>query len=188
MKKLFLAFFLPFAISTSAHALVQVRVGYGVQTPSDTNYQPNQALSSMHGYNLDALVNIPLVPVGLGLRYENMGFDLSSAGVDASSNMQRTSLLVNYRIIDFFFYLGGIGSIGFANSANITTPSGTPDFKYKSSLTYSVGVEGGISLGLMKLGAELGYLGANFADDAGLGNPDLDLSGVYAKAIVGFGF
>lgn len=185
MKKIFLALCLPLFLTSTAHGLFEVRAGYGLQTPSDPDGV--NSLTTMHGFNLDALVKIPLVPVGLGLRYENMGFDLEAGAQSLSSSMQRTSLLVNYRIIDFFFYLGAIGSIGFVNDATIGIP-GLGERDFNSSLTYSVGVEGGVSLGLMKVGAELGYLGANFGDNSGAGLPDIDLSGIYAKALVGFGF
>ena len=184
MIKSLLVLLLPMLIGQSAQALVQLRAGYGVQTPGEQNYNSNP-LSTMAGYNLDALVNLPLVPVGFGLRYESMGFDYTVAGQELSSAMQRTSLLVNYRFIDMFLYLGAIGSLGLVNSAELGTPLG--DTKYDSSFTYSIGAEGGISLGLIKLGAEVGYLGANFEVESGTA-PELDLSGVYAKAIVGFGF
>ena len=59
---------------------------------------------------------------------------------------------------------------------------------WDSSLTYSVGVEGGVSFGLIMVGAELGYLSANLEDADNLGNVDADLSGIYAKALVGVGF
>lgn len=184
MKKFIFVLLLPLLIGQSAQALVQLRAGYGIQTPSEQDYNSNP-LSTMAGYNLDALVNLPLLPFGFGLRYEDMGFDYTQAGQEFSSSMQRTSLLVNYRFIDMFLYLGAIGSIGFANSAKLGTPLG--ETNYDSSLTYSIGAEGGISLGLIKVGAELGYLSANFEVESGTA-PEMDLSGVYAKAIVGFGF
>ena len=186
MKKLFLIFAAPLLISLNANALFEIRAGYGVQTPGDQDISATQNLSSMSGYNLDAIVEIPMVPVGLGLRYENMGFDFNQSGVPLESEMQRTSLLVNYRIIDLFLYFGAIGSVGLVNNASVSSPGSATE--YKSSMTYSIGVEGGLSLGLMQVGAEVGYLGANFEEDTNFSAADLDLSGMYAKILVGVGF
>jgi len=186
MKKLFLIFAIPLLISLNANALFEIRAGYGVQTPGEQDVSATQNLSTMSGFNLDAIVELPMVPVGLGLRYEDMGFDFNQSGVSFESEMQRTSILVNYRIIDMFLYFGAIGSIGLVNDASISAPGNKAEFK--SSMTYSLGVEGGLSLGLMQVGAELGYLGANFEEDTNVYGSDLDLSGMYAKILVGVGF
>ncbi len=186
MKKIFLILTVPLFISLNANALFEIRAGYGVQTPGEQDLSSTQNLSTMSGFNLDAIVEIPMVPVGLGLRYENMGFDFNQSGLPLESEMTRTSILVNYRIIDLLFYFGAIGSIGLINDASISTAVGNAEFT--SSMTYSIGVEGGLSLGLMQVGAELGYLGANFEEDTNLYGSDLDLSGMYAKILVGVGF
>lgn len=186
MKKLFLIFVAPLLISLNANALFEIRAGYGVQTPGEQDLTSTSNLSTMTGFNVDAIVEIPMVPVGLGLRYEDMGFDLDQPGFTASSEMQRTSILVNYRLIDMFLYFGPIASIGLINDASISSAVGNAEFT--SSMTYSLGVEGGVSLGLIQVGAELGYLSADFEEDTNFGFPDLDLSGIYGKVLVGFGF
>ena len=187
MKKQLLIMLAIFSVSFSAHSIVELRAGYGVQTPSDDEVGTN-TLKSMSGFNLDAIVELPMLPFGFGLRYEDMGFDVGQlGGPDLTSSFQRTSLLINYRIIDLFLYFGVIGSLGFVNDMNVDFGGGL-EANWDSSLTYSVGVEGGVSFGLIMVGAELGYLSANLEDADNLGNVDADLSGIYAKALVGVGF
>ncbi len=169
-------------VAHSAHALFELRAGYGVQTPADDNVN-GSTLTSMAGFNLDAIVELPLLPFGFGLRYENLGSEVEIPLVGTvDSSFERTSLLVNYRIIDLFAYFGLIGTIGFVNDFKVEVPGATSELD--ASLTYSAGVEGGVSLGLIMLGAELGYMVAD-VDGNGL---EADLSGVYAKALVGVGF
>jgi hypothetical protein len=182
MKKYILTSILTLLFVTQAQALFELRAGYGVNTPADKDYGVS-TLSTMTGFNLDAIAELPMIPFGIGLRYESMGLDLQTAGTDFTTDMKRTSLIVNYRFIDFFTYLGVIGTIGFTNDVDVKYPGNT--VKYDSNLTYSAGLEGGVSLGLVMIGGELGYLSANFKSSA---LSDLDLSGVYAKAIVGVGF
>ncbi|MCB0378745.1 MAG: hypothetical protein KDD33_09655 [Bdellovibrionales bacterium] len=189
MKKIILALLAPLLLSLPAHALVELRAGYGINTPSDKDVSPGTTLETSYGFNLDAIVEIPLVPVGLGLRYENMGFDVKASGTTLQADMTRLSAIVNYRIIDLFLYLGPIATLGLSNDVKYT--SGGTEFTYKSDLTYSVGVEGGVSLGLIMLGAEVGYFGGTFEPKSPasiVGTPDADTSGIYAKAIVGVGF
>lgn len=186
MKKQLFILFTTFLMAINANALFEVRAGYGIQTPSD-NKVSTSSIQTMSGFNIDGLVYLPMVPVGLGLRYESMGFDFNQAGGGSlSSTFKRTSLLVNYRLIDLFAYLGVIGSLGFTNDMVVSSSLG--EAKWDSSMTYTVGAEGGVSLGLMSVGAELGYMGATLKDASNTGNPDAKLDGVYAKAIVGIGF
>lgn len=188
MKKILLAALAVSLFSAPANALFELRAGYGIQTPAEDNYSGN-TLKTITGLNLDALVELPMVPIGLGLRYEDMGFDTEAFGGGNvfESKVNRLSLLVNYRIIDLFAYFGLIGSVGFSNEAEIEI-TGAGVAKYKADLTTTVGVEGGFSFGLFMVGAELGYAMGTYKDDNNSGNPDLDLGGVYAKALVGVGF
>ena len=184
MKKQLFALFLPLFLCYQADALFELRAGYGIQTPAETDYTVG-TLSTMAGYNLDAIFQLPTIPLGFGLRYEDMGFEYKQSGLEYTSEMKRTSILINYRLIDLFAYFGFIGTLGVANSAKIANSiAGTAE--YDADFTYSVGIEGGVSLGLIMIGAELGYLNANF--ESTTTNPDLDLSGLYLKALVGVGF
>ena len=187
MKKQFLVFLAIVFVGFNAHSLVELRLGYGVQTPAEDSVGTS-TLQSMSGINLDAIVDLPMVPFGFGLRYEDMGFDVAQlTGGDLEASFKRTSLLVNYRFIDLFAYLGVIGSLGFVNDMNLQF-NGGGEANWDSALTYSVGAEGGFSFGLFMVGAELGYMSANLEDSDNLGNSDADLSGIYAKALVGLSF
>ncbi len=171
-------------ISFNSHALIELRAGYGIQTPAEDTYQA-LTVDSMSGFNLDAIISPPPVPFGFGLRYESMGFDMTALGATLESDMKRLSLIINYRLIDLFAYLGFIGTIGFSNDVSIASPAG--NLEYDADFTTSIGVEGGVSLGLISIGAELGYMMADFEAKNSV-NSDLNLDGVYAKALVGVGF
>jgi hypothetical protein len=181
MKKPISLLFAILMITSSAHALFEVRLGYGVQTPAEDQINAN-TLSSLGGFNFDGIVELPLLPFGFGLRYESLGSELDLGVTTVDTSFERTSLLINYRFIDLFAYFGVIGTIGFVNDFEVEIPNNNTT--YDASLTYSAGVEGGVSLGLFMVGAELGYIVANLESN----NTDADLSGVYAKALVGVGF
>lgn len=187
MKKQILMLLAIFMVGFNANAIVELRAGYGIQTPSDDNYSGN-TLKTLTGFNIDAILELPMVPFGFGLRYENMGFDLETSPTTTfESEFQRTSLLVNYRIIDLFAYFGLIGTLGLVNDLTVTVPGFTAA-EFDASMTYSVGVEGGVSFGMLMLGAELGYIAATLEQTNDPTNSDIELDGVYAKAIVGVGF
>ena len=81
MKKLILVCLAPLLLSIPAQALVELRAGYGITTPADKYYSPGvgtATLKTVSWFNLDGIVEIPMVPVGLGLRYENMAFDIEN--------------------------------------------------------------------------------------------------------------
>lgn len=183
MKQQLLTLMISLVFVSQANALFELRAGYGIQTPASEE-AGTDTLTTLSGMNFDAIVEIPMVPFGLGLRYEDFGSEvttLSNGLVDA--NYSRTSLLINYRLIDFFTYLGIIGTIGLSNEYSIEVPGNVRN--YEADMTYSIGVEAGLSFGLFMVGAELGYIMANFES---AGNPDVDLGGIYGKALVGVGF
>ena len=184
MKKILCVCLISLFLTNTAHALVELRAGYGLQTPSTDGYDAG-TLKTLTGFNLDAIVNLPIIPVGLGLRYESLGFDYELGGFTFDGDFTRASLLVNYRFIDLLFYVGAIGALGFSNEASISSNIGTTS--YDSTLTYSLGVEGGLKFGMILLGGELGM---NFADMESNTNgiSDVDLGGIYFKAMVGVGF
>ena len=142
MKKLLCTFVATFILWQPAQAIVELRAGYGVNQLSDfeINTGTNYDVAGFAGFNLDAIVELPMVPFGFGLRYESMGFDMQLGNQTGSADFERTSLLVNYRIIDLFAYFGFIGSIGFANEVTLKTGGLiTAGTTYDSSPTYSVG-------------------------------------------------
>ena len=177
------------ALTSHAHALFELRLGYGLNEPDEKSFGPEARLTTLTGFNLDAIAEIPLIPVGLGLRHERLSSALKGiGGASPKAELQRTSFLVNYRFIDLFFYLGLIGTIGVQNQAVVKNFPGSGDLKYKSDLTTSLGVEGGVSLGTMMLGAELGYLHGNLENTGQNVLKEFSMEGIYAKVLVGVGF
>ena len=57
--------------------------------------------------------------------------------------------------------------------------------KWDANLNYSLGLEGGVNLGLFHVGAEVGKFFGKFTH---AGFTDFDASGVYYKVLVGVGF
>lgn len=186
----------------SAQALVEARVTYGllasspdlksVDVSSGAGTIPSAAAN--YGIGADALVIIPILGLGAGLRYENLGFKVSSNGFDYKTTTTRTAVLLNYRIINTLIYLGPIFSYGLSHSNNMTASYGanSADLSPDSSTSYTAGLEGGIKLGGLMLGAEAGYQSFKWSKMKDKNNvitttPDLDMSGTYVKVAFGFG-
>ena len=191
MFKHIITFVAAFVITTQAQALFEIRAGYGVTTPADDatlDGGGTVGLSTMTGFNIDGIVYPPLLPFGLGLRYESMGLDLEQSGVSVGTDLERLSLIINYRLINTLIYVGAIGTIGFSNQATAGFNGG--DVDYEADLTYTIGAEAGASLGLLSVGAELGYAIGTYDSKQPANSlvDEVDLGGVYAKVLVGFGF
>lgn len=180
MLKMILTFCLLLAPFTS-QALFEARVGYGTATPDEDTYN-GADLDKLTGFNLDLIFEPPLITdMGFGLRYEKLSMDI---GTNAEAELDRISALVNYRFIDLITYFGLIGTVGVSNDLSVKVGGATDD-TYDPKLNFSLGLEGGISLGLIQVGAEVGKFFGK-ADHAT--NGELDLSGIYAKVLVGVGF
>lgn len=179
MKKIFICLLL--LAPLSSQALFELRAGYGT-TKMDEDTYSGVSVDDMKGYNLDVIFEPPLITdMGFGLRYEKMKFDIGS-GTEAE--LERISAIINYRFIDFVTYFGLIGTVGLSNDFQTTTGGVTVD-DYDPTLNFSAGVEAGVSLGLIQIGAEVGKF---FGEVERAGTPDLDISGLYGKVLVGFGF
>ena len=204
MKRILLCTFALFAstmISQQAYALFEARVTYGLlASKPDLNSlftgSPSNlpAVAPTYGLGADVIVTPPFFPFGFGFRYENMGVDASSGGMEFKANYTRTALLVNYRIIDTLIFLGPIASYGLSHSGNIKAiENGTETSNLSSSSisSYSIGLEGGVKLIGFHLGAEVGYEDLrwkNAQDSHGaIANQDINMSGSYAKVLLGFG-
>tara|TARA_B110001454_G_scaffold16046_1_gene14417 strand:+ start:66118 stop:66717 length:600 start_codon:yes stop_codon:yes gene_type:complete len=183
-----------------AHALVEARLTYGVlgsKPDLATIYSGTTTLPTVApnaGIGFDALFIFPLVKIGIGARYENLGFNVSSEGLEFKSQLTRTSLILNYRLIDTVMYLGPIATIGMSHTNNIkwTEGSSATDFTPDTTSSYSVGLEAGVALLGFRVGAEAGYQNMKWnkvKDSTGTSSstPDLDMSGSYVKAVLGFG-
>lgn len=198
----FLVFLIALLTINSANALVEARLSYGLlgSKPdlaaiyNGTTEVP--AIVPNMGVGFDALFIIPIVGLGGGIRYENLGFTASSNGLEYKSQITRTSLVVNYRIINTLMYLGPIATLGMSHSNNIKwSDSNTgisADLTPDSASSYTVGLEAGVSLLGFIIGAEAGYQNLKWNSLKDSKNvitttPNLDMSGTYAKIMFGFG-
>ncbi|HEX7672970.1 MAG TPA: hypothetical protein VF412_02295 [Bdellovibrio sp.] len=207
MKKIFLIIALSIVgvlvSSQEANALVDLRLNYGLLVSNtDLNALCPTCGGSIpsivptYGLGGDIVVNlpIPLVP-GFGLRYENLGLTASGNGIDFKASSSRTSLLLNYHLIDTLIYLGPIATYGLSHSVSMkATQNGTDqaDFGGGSQTSFSLGLEGGVHLAEFIVGGEVGYLDyrwKNAKDSTGnAGTQDINLSGAYLKFAVGYSF
>lgn len=200
MKHLLLAFCL-LLISPLSHALIDFRVGYGtmiskpdlgkIYSGTDSDI-PSAAPSA--GLNVDVIATIPIVGLGAGLRYEDFKIDYDSGGFTVENSFKRTSMIVNWRLIDTLLYVGPILTYGMnhTNKIKFTSGAGTlMDISSSSVSSYSVGLEAGAKLIGLRAGAEVGYMNMTYkdaTDSVTAGKADLNMSGNYVKVMVGFGF
>lgn len=185
-----------------ALAIVEARVTYGalssspdlakVDVSSGASAIPSAAAN--YGVGADLLIIVPFLGLGGGLRYENMGFKINSNGFAYKTTTTRTSLLLNYRLIDTLLYLGPIFSYGISHSNNMTASyaNNAADMSPDSASSYTAGLEVGAKLGGFILGAEMGYQSFKWDKMTDKNNfitttPDLDMSGSYFKIALGFG-
>jgi hypothetical protein len=197
-----LAAFVTSFASFDAQALVEARLTYGL-----LGSQPNLAalysgapaslptVTPTYGIGADLLISPPLMSWGAGVRYENMGVSATSGATEFKADYTRTALLLNYRIIDTLLFLGPIASYGLSHSGNIKAlQSGTETSNWSSTSisSYSIGLEAGVKLIGFRLGAEAGYedfrwKGATDSLGSVATAQDINMSGTYAKILVGFG-
>lgn len=189
-------------LSSPAHALVDLRLSYGLlasgtdlaalcPSPICTGTPPG--IVPTYGLGADAIVTlpIPLIP-GVGLRYENMGLTASNSGLDFKAEYTRTALILNWRPLNNFIYLGPIFTYGLSHSTSLKATEGgvsRVDFSSNSVSSYSAGLEAGVSLLGFTIGAEAGYLDMKWKDavDAAgnVATQDINMSGTYAKILLG---
>ena len=206
MNKLFvkLMFFTLLATPLSSWALFEARATYGLLTSkqdikdvcqgSCTNSSNAPGVLPTVGLGLDALVKLPLFPIGFGARYENMGLKGSANGIEADLKYTRTALLLNYRLIDTIVHFGPIASYGLTHSGSMTVKENGAtrvDFSATKMTSYSIGLELEVKpLVVIPLivGAEAGYMGFKWDDvtnSVDNTTKSLDLSGYYMKVFLG---
>lgn len=206
MKKHILCslFMITVFLPLSSWALFEARATYGLLT-SKTNISdvcqgncllPGSApgIVPTYGGGIDAILKLPLVPVGFGIRYENMGLSTSSSTIDAKLNYSRTALLVNYRLIDTIVHFGPIFSYGLSHTGSFTIKENgvtKVDLSPSSMTSYSAGLELEVKPLIVVpiiVGAEAGYMGFNWKDATNNVNgttKSVDLSGTYIKVFLG---
>lgn len=191
-------------VSPSAHALVELKGGYSLHqtSPSGLNdaFPANPKISQLQSFSADIMANVPLMPVGLGLRYESLKRDETSGTMGSEVTWTRSSIVINKRFIDTLMYLGPIVTVGIANDFKYRSSNGGTSTEYKtdSQLNGTIGVEAGAKLLLLRVGVEIGYLYAPMGElktstggavtDANGSKVTFDMSGTYMRAVVGFGF
>jgi hypothetical protein len=148
--------------------------------------------SSISGFNLDVYVNIPLLPIGAGLRYEWSCQDQSTSSNDSFElDVRNISLLVDWRIIDnALFYVGPLLTLGYPSGAFKLIEAGienTADID-PDQISFALAVEGGIRISMFIIGAELGYTSVKL-EPPGLFEvtPQIDMSGFFARLQLGIG-
>lgn len=186
--------------SAPAHALFEARLTYGLlgSKPSMTPLFPSQTdlptVAPTYGLGADLIVSPPLFPIGFGLRYENMGVDASTNGLEFKANYTRTAVLINYRLIDTLLFLGPVFTYGMSHSGNIkalTNGTETANFSSDKISSYSAGLEAGVKLIGFQVGVEAGYQDFRWKEahdkTNNLVDQDINMSGSYAKVLLGFG-
>jgi len=209
MKKTFCLFnivIVSLFVSSAAHALLgEVRLNYGSTggEPSEYNnayynFQDGPQIKQQTYTGLDAILMLPMMPLGFGLRYENAGKSETLFNEQIDYAITRVALIVNYRIIDTGFYVGPIVTYGLSQSLSFKLPLAPDEFKAGNQSSYSYGVEGGLKLGLFRLGLETGIMSLTFNDLKDLGGAipnknglnisQLNFGGSYYKLHIGLGF
>lgn len=205
---LFAIAFLSFAATTS-HALIELRGAVALlnANPSELHAFTSEAFPSspkparMNGVAVDVIATLPIMPVGVGARLETFKGSDTAVGTEAGVEWKRISVLLNKRFVDRGVYLGPVLTVGISNDFKYRTgPVGsTQEFRAKDPFSASIGIEAGVSLFVIKLGGEVGYLHApvgNLKNADTLAEPTLasgekvkaDMSGTYARATLGLSF
>ena len=207
MKKLFILAIVAMGLMAEpAHALLgEVRLTSGNTKGSADDYNKayydfadGPQIDSQNYLGADAILMLPMVPVGIGLRYEGAKYDETAFAENVKFAVTRTALLVNYRIINTGVYLGPIVSYGLSHSLTFDIPLSPESWTAGKSESSSIGLEAGVKLGLFRIGAEVGQETFKFTDvrdntgaipnKNGLNIDNLDFSGSYYKIHVGLGF
>lgn len=188
-----------------SQALVELRATYSlnvINPEAVTSQFP--AFTDLSGFGADAILTLPIFPIGFGLRYETLGSSkgatIGAVTSTLKTNLSRFALLANFRFIDTGIYLGLIGSYGITDNAKYTLTSNainTGELKTNAFSTYSFGAEGGVHIMGFLVGGEAGYLfgkAKSFEDSNGTiqlingNNIEVDYGGLYLKLHGGYTF
>lgn len=149
---------------------------------------------SFDTYNADLIFHLPVIPMTLGVRYEEASQKRSDSSSEWKLNVNNLALLVDFRIINSKIYLGPIVSVGYPWADLDFKNSGSNESHRLNShqLSYSGGLETGIYLGPFLIGAEAGYKSVRLKSEGSSSsssvNTNIHLDGFYGKAMVGFTF
>jgi hypothetical protein len=188
-------------INSQANAIIEFRLNYGALASKPelsklyTGGSTLPTVAPTYGLGADLLLSFPLVPIGIGARMENMNLSASLGGLEFTAKNQRTAVLLNYRLIDTLVYVGPMLTYGVNHTSEFkVSQNGTTLSKFTSDKvsTYSVGLEAGVKLIGLSLGAEAGtetmiMKGSKDAVGTIGGTQDINMSGSYFKLLLGLG-
>lgn len=179
-----------------AQDFIELRFGAAITgtDPGELNEQIKSLgldAKSISGFNFDVYVNLPLLPIGAGLRYEWSSQDQSTSSNSFELDVRNISLLVDWRIINNkLFYVGPLLTLGYPGGAFKLIEEGvesTADID-PDQISYALAVEGGIRISTFIIGAELGYTSLKLKTPGFFEiTPEVDLSGFFARLQVGVG-
>ena len=192
------SFILALLVVCPALALVEFDVGYAgiLSSSGGGNWTvPGASYSGAYGVEGDLRFSLPLSSWNFGLRYSQLGLNLTSQGQTLQMQNNAWSLLLGYRFIDTFLLLGPVATYAIANTGTLenTVASTYTNTATAGSVTqYTVGLEVGIKLPIL-IAAEVGYGNlsmSNFNNSQTLNgsSTNVSLSGAYARASVGLSF
>lgn len=198
------AFLSTLFLPVSSWALFEARASYGLLTSKQDISNicqgsctvPSNAPSIVptYGFGADAIVKLPLIPIGFGIRYENMGLSADSSTIAAKIDYTRTAVLVNYRLIDTIVHFGPIFSYGISHTGSMTlkeSGSTKVDLSSSTATSYSAGLELEVKPLIVIpiiVGAEAGYMSYKWSDvknSIDSTTKSVDLSGTYIKVFLG---
>lgn len=197
MKIRLLAAAIILCFTTSANAFLELKVGYSLLNADPKTFNDHNVLTEpvkgLQGLTADLLLNAAIMPVNIGARYENWGFKKGTGVLASEVEYERISVILNKRFIDTVGYVGLVATVGLSNEFKDKIANN----KASSSLSGSIGLETGLKFGFIMAGIEGGYLVAPLGDlktstgttvTSGGSPVDVDMSGAYARAMVGFNF
>ncbi len=197
-------FLIALSAPLSSWALFEARLTGGVTqakpdlkdicTGSCSNPSALGDVAYVPGVGLDAIVSLPLIPFGFGLRYEGLKMTADNGNYNTEIKYSRTALLINYRLIDTIVHFGPIATYGLSHTGSMVVKENgntVMDLNTGSVSSYSIGLELEVKPLIVipiVVGAEAGYMSHKwngFTNSVNNTKKDVDLSGTYIKVFLG---
>jgi hypothetical protein len=188
--------------SNPAHAILEIRgmAGFALMNSESMNSRINDAgisttnVVGVGGY--DGIFRLPGTNLGLGARYDWQGVKMSAAGGSGNEfeiSVKRVSALISYRFVDRLGYIGIVGLYGVTHTpwAYLKQSGTVTSYDSGQSSSLSGAFEGGMTVGFITFGAEIGfqsYLVRDLKGPSGQANFDINLGANYYLAILGIRF
>jgi hypothetical protein len=186
------------AVAPVKAGALDIRLGAGLSTANPKSFESrvnslsgsDLSAGSFDSYNADAVFHLPIVPIGVGVRYERSSQKQSGSGSEWDLDINNFSVLADWRILNNVVYLGPLVSMGYPWADLKLKNGGSSDSRRLNSkqISYSAGLEAGLRLGRFIVGAEAGYKSVRFKGNASSLDADVNLEGFYGKALVGMTF